>query len=133
MKYEKRTLKRYEVATGFNNDCNYEISRDTEEDLYRNIVDCAQKEHDLRSEDLTPRLEEQIRSLIDIAGNHRLVDSDLDPVFIKIMSRRGLVGPIIYLIAIGISFISIQISLIFYIAIPLYYLVPARKGKSWFW
>jgi uncharacterized membrane protein len=67
------------------------------------------------------------------ARNHRLVDSDLDPVFIKIMSRRGLVGPIIYLIAIGISFISIQISLIFYIAIPLYYLVPARKGKSWFW
>jgi len=65
--------------------------------------------------------------------NHRLVDSDLDPVFIKIMSRRGLVGPIIYLIAIGISFISIQVSLILYIAIPLYYLVPARKEKSWFW
>jgi uncharacterized membrane protein len=67
------------------------------------------------------------------ARNHRLVDSDLDPVFIKIMSRRGLVGPIIYLIAIGISFISIQVSLILYIAIPLYYLVPARKEKSWFW
>jgi uncharacterized membrane protein len=67
------------------------------------------------------------------AKDHRLVDSDLDPAFITIMSRRFLLGPIIYLIATAISFVSIPASLIIYIATPLYYLVPPRKDKSWFW
>jgi TMEM175 potassium channel family protein len=67
------------------------------------------------------------------AKDHRLVDSDLDSAFITIVSRRFLVGPIIYLIAIALSYLSIQVSLILYIATPLYYVVPVRKDKSWFW
>lgn len=67
------------------------------------------------------------------AKNHHLIDKDLDPTFITIMSRRSLVGPIIYLIAVALSFVSIYASLVLYIAIPLYYLVPARKDKSWLW
>ena len=41
--------------------------------------------------------------------DHRLVDRDLDPTFITIMSRRFLLGPIIYLIAVTISFVSTQV------------------------
>jgi uncharacterized membrane protein len=62
--------------------------------------------------------------------NHRLVDIDLDPAFIKIMTRRYLSAPIIYLIAVLISFASIQASVILFIIIPLFYfLVPAPKNK----
>jgi hypothetical protein len=46
------------------------------------------------------------------------------------MSRRFLLAPIIYLIAVAISFISIQVSLVLFIATPLYFLVSARKGKN---
>jgi uncharacterized membrane protein len=66
------------------------------------------------------------------AKDHRLIDLDLDPTFITIMSRRSLIGPIIYLIAVALSFISIQVSLVLFVAIPIYYLVPARKYKSRF-
>jgi uncharacterized membrane protein len=65
--------------------------------------------------------------------DHHLVDSDLDPTFITIMSRRFLLGPTIYLIAVAIYFVSIQVSLVLFIATPLYFLVSARKDKSWFW
>ena len=62
--------------------------------------------------------------------DHHLVDSDLDPTFITIMSRRFLLGPTIYLIAVAISFVSTQVSLVLFIATPLYFLVSARKDKS---
>jgi uncharacterized membrane protein len=65
--------------------------------------------------------------------DRNLVHSDLDPTFIKIMSRRSLVGPIIYLIAVALSYVSLEVSLVLYITIPVYYLVPARKDKSWLW
>ena len=62
--------------------------------------------------------------------DHHLVDSDLDPTFIAITSRRFLLAPIIYLIAVAISFVSTQVSLVLFIATPLYFLVSARKDKS---
>ena len=65
------------------------------------------------------------------AKDHRLIDPDLDPTFITIMSR-SLLGPIIYLIAVALSFVSIQISLVLFVVIPIYYLVPARNNKSRF-
>lgn len=65
---------------------------------------------------------------------HRLVDSDLDMNFIKIMSRRGVIGIISYLIAVVLSFASIYVSLVLFMVIPVYYLVPAQKDRflSWF-
>ncbi len=67
------------------------------------------------------------------AKDYRLIDSDLDPTFITIMSRRGFIGIIIYLIAAALSFVSTTISLVLFIAIPIYYLVPARMDKPWLW
>jgi uncharacterized membrane protein len=60
---------------------------------------------------------------------HRLVDSDLDPKFITRMSRRIIIGIILYLIAIAVSFLSNQASLIIFVLIPIYYLIPPQ----YFW
>jgi uncharacterized membrane protein len=60
---------------------------------------------------------------------HHLVDSDLHPKLIAIMSRRLIAGIILYLIAITVSFLSTQVSLILFILIPIYYLVPPK----YFW
>ena len=57
---------------------------------------------------------------------HRLVDSDLDPKFITRMSRRIIVGAILYMIAIAVSFLSTQASLILFILIPVHYLIPPQ-------
>ncbi len=63
---KRRMLRCHELEIGSNVDCNYEIEGNTEEDLYRNVIDHARKEHDLRHEDLTPKLKEQIMDLISI-------------------------------------------------------------------
>jgi TMEM175 potassium channel family protein len=57
---------------------------------------------------------------------HHLVDSDLDPKFIAIMSRRQFVGIILYAFAIAISFLNTQVSLILFILVPVYSLIPAK-------
>ena len=57
---------------------------------------------------------------------HRLADSDLDPKFITRMSRRIIVGAILYMIAIAVSFLSTQASLILFILIPVHYLIPPQ-------
>ena len=66
---KRRMLRCNEVTIGSNNDCSYEISGNTEEELYRKMIDHARKEHDLRHEDLTPQLGEQIRGLISLIKN----------------------------------------------------------------
>jgi uncharacterized membrane protein len=59
----------------------------------------------------------------------RLVDSDLHPKLIAIMSRRLIAGMILNAFAIAVSFLSTQVSLILFILIPIYYLIPAK----YFW
>ena len=54
----------------------------------------------------------------------RLVDSDLDPKFIANMSRRIVVGLVLYPMAIAASFLNTQVSLILFALIPIYYLFP---------
>ena len=62
--------------------------------------------------------------------DHCSIDSDLDSRFITLVSRRFLLGPTIYLIAVVIFFVSTQVSLILFIATPLYFIVSARNDKS---
>jgi uncharacterized membrane protein len=59
-----------------------------------------------------------------------LVDSDLHPKLIAIMSRRLISGILLYLIAIAVSFLSTQVGLILFILIPIYYLVPPKWLRS---
>ena len=61
-----------------------------------------------------------------VTKEHRLVDGDLDPKLIVKMSRRMIVGQILYLIAIALSFLNTQVSLILFILIPVYYLIPLQ-------
>jgi uncharacterized membrane protein len=50
---------------------------------------------------------------------HHLVDIDLDPNLITIISRRQFVGMILYAFGIVISFLNTQVSLALFILIPL--------------
>jgi uncharacterized membrane protein len=50
--------------------------------------------------------------------NHRLVESDLDPTFIRIMTKRYFLAPVFYLIAVVGSFARIYASIILFILIP---------------
>lgn len=64
---------------------------------------------------------------------HHLVDADLDPNFITLMSRRSIIGIIFYLIGAALAFANTLASLVLFILIPIYYLIPARTDKPWFW
>jgi hypothetical protein len=46
-------------------------------------------------------------------------------------TRKNLTAPIIYLLAIGVSFLSVQISLIFFILVPVLYIFPSRIDQHW--
>ncbi len=65
------------------------------------------------------------------SSNHRLVDQDIDPHLVQMASRRNLTAPLIYLLAIGVSFFSVQVSLIFFVLIPVYYILPGRIDWHW--
>ena len=58
-----------------------------------------------------------------------LVDNNLDPKFIVKMSRRIIVGMVLYAIAIATSFLNTQVSLVLFVLIPIYYLIPPQ----YFW
>ena len=55
-----------------------------------------------------------------------LIDSDLHPKLITKMSRRIIVGIILYVIATAVSFLSTQVSPILFILTPICYLIPAK-------
>jgi uncharacterized membrane protein len=57
---------------------------------------------------------------------HHLVDIDLDPNLVTIISRRQFVGMILYAFGIVFSFLNTQVSLAMFILIPLYYLIPKK-------
>ena len=44
--------------------------------------------------------------------NHRLVDSYLDPIFITLVARRHLIGIVMFMIAIVVSFVNINASIL---------------------
>jgi predicted small metal-binding protein len=64
-----RSLRCNELAIGSNGNCSQKFEEATEEELYRKIIEHARDEHDLRHEDLTRQLEEQIRGLINLAND----------------------------------------------------------------
>jgi uncharacterized membrane protein len=61
--------------------------------------------------------------------NYRLVDPDLPPQVMSLAARRILFAPCVYLFAIGISFISIELSFLLYIAVPLFYILPSHIDR----
>ena len=65
--------------------------------------------------------------------NHHLVDSDLDLVFITMVAKRHLIGIIIFMISIVVSFVNINASIILYLFVHLYNFALSKKHKRWFW
>lgn len=64
-------------------------------------------------------------------SGYHLVDREIDPRLVQRATRRNLTAPLVYLLAIGVSFLSVQISLIFFILVPLYYIFPGRIDRHW--
>ena len=55
---------------------------------------------------------------------HRLVESDIDPGFVRSVKQVILMGPVVYLAAIGLSFASPFISILLYLMVNLLYIIP---------
>jgi uncharacterized membrane protein len=66
-----------------------------------------------------------------VTNGHRLVDKEIDPQLVQRATRRNLMAPLFYLLAIAISFLSIQISLVFFIFVPALYILPGRIDRHW--
>lgn len=65
------------------------------------------------------------------AYHHRLVDHATPDKVITDVKRRILFAPIICLIAMTVSFVSIPLSLILFLIIPPFYIVPGRVDRFW--
>ena len=61
----------------------------------------------------------------------RLVDRDIDPRLVQRATRRNLAAPLLYLLAIGISVVSVPASLLLFLLVPLYYILPGRIDRHW--
>ncbi len=64
-------------------------------------------------------------------SGRRLVDSNIDPRLVQWATRRNLMAPLLYLLAIGISVFSVPSSLVLFILVPLYYILPGRIDRHW--
>ena len=62
-------------------------------------------------------------------GGRRLTDPDLDPLVVRRAARRILTGPVAYLLAIGVSFVSPAVSIAIYVLVPLLYILPGRVDR----
>ena len=61
----------------------------------------------------------------------RLVDRDLDPRVVRLAARRILIGPAMFMLAIGAAFFSTTVSLLIYLLAPLVYVLPGRIDRHW--
>ena len=60
-----------------------------------------------------------------------LVDQNLDPVLIRLASRRILIGPALLALAIAFSFVSTLGSLALCGLVPLFYIIPGKIDRYW--
>jgi uncharacterized membrane protein len=61
--------------------------------------------------------------------NHRLVEADLDPHVVRLATTRILMAPVIYMGAIGLSFVNTAVSIGIYVLVPLLYILPGRIDR----
>jgi uncharacterized membrane protein len=61
----------------------------------------------------------------------RHVDPDIHPHLVRGAMKRTLMAPVIYLIAIALSFVRAEMSLILYALVPLLYILPGRIDIHW--
>ena len=61
----------------------------------------------------------------------RHVDPDIHPHLIRGAMKRTLMAPFIYLLAIALSFVRAELSLILYALVPILYILPGRIDIHW--
>ena len=64
-------------------------------------------------------------------SGHRLVDPDIDSRYVHASTHRILTGPIVYALAVAVSFISVGASLILFALMPLLYILPFTVDRFW--
>src|ERR687883_684374 len=65
-------------------------------------------------------------------ANHRLVDADLDPHVKRLATSRILMAPVIYVVAIGLSFVpsvGTALSTGIYVLVPVLYILPGHIDR----
>lgn len=65
------------------------------------------------------------------ATNRRHVDPDIRPGLVRAAMFRVLMGPLLYLLGIVISFFSTELSLALYALVPVLYILPGRLDIHW--
>jgi uncharacterized membrane protein len=63
--------------------------------------------------------------------SHRLVAADLDGETIRAIGMTVVAAPVLYLVGIGASFVSIPLGIAVYAAIPLLYVFPGNLDRRW--
>jgi uncharacterized membrane protein len=59
--------------------------------------------------------------------NRHLMCEGIDPKLISSFHHRILTGPIIYLFAVGVSFVSVMVAKLLFVAAVIYYLIPTAQ------
>ena len=62
--------------------------------------------------------------------HNRLLGKDTDTRAVAAISRQYLGGPLLYLIAFGLAFVSVAASIIFLLLLALFFALPPRKPRS---
>jgi uncharacterized membrane protein len=62
--------------------------------------------------------------------HNRLIDKNADARAVASISRQYLGGPLLYLIAFGLAFISVRASIIFNLLLALFFALPPLKSRS---
>jgi uncharacterized membrane protein len=63
--------------------------------------------------------------------HHRLTDHDIEDAFVAAIKRRILFAPLIAVIAMAVSFVSLPLSLLIYLILIPYYLLPGKVDRRW--
>src|SRR5256714_190267 len=61
--------------------------------------------------------------------NYHLVDANLDPHVVRLATTRILMAPVIYLLAIGLSFVNTAVSIGIYVLVPVLYILPGHIDR----
>ena len=65
-----------------------------------------------------------------VAGNYRLVDRSVDPLLLRAMTRRYVLGMLLYILAFALTFFSATASLVLIVILALIFVLPEPEGPG---
>jgi hypothetical protein len=65
------------------------------------------------------------------AHRHRLTDHGLNPQFVRLVTRRILIGPVVFAAATAFAFLSTTIALVIFVLGPVVYFLPGKIDRHW--